>query len=111
MGGGEGLLTTAAVVPAWTWLGLTFPTPKEKEPAVVWPSSSDTVRQVTVYTPSLVEPSPIWSSRGWPGTGCTEPWAWLRPVVSSAWITESFGSGHSEKVITSLDGACLTTDP
>ena len=69
--GGGGLLTTVAVAPP---RGCAF-TPNVNEPAVVWPSSSETVRHVTVNTPSGSDPTPIWISRGVPLTGWTWPFA------------------------------------
>src|SRR5438067_10747776 len=70
-GGGDGLFTTE-VVPTVVADGFAL-TPNVNEPAVVWPSSSETVRHVTVYTPFGTDRTSIWSARGLPGTGRTRP--------------------------------------
>ena len=75
------------------------PTPKANAPLATWPSTAETLRQLTVYTPlPSGEASATCSSRGLPGTGCTPDTpgtTW--PLESRTRTRESLGSGFSLK--------------
>ena len=84
----------AAAAPDGAWT----PMPKAKEPPVTCPSTFDTVRQLTVYTPSASRGSVTRNSCVLPGAGVgllTPETAW--PEESSRDTVDRLGSGASVK--------------
>ena len=75
------------------------PTPKENAFDVTWPSVAETVRHVTVYTPSGTGSSRTRSSRSDPGTSAGGPVGTGAPVSSRTPIVVSDRSGGSVNVI------------
>src|SRR6266545_3612599 len=87
------------------------PTPNANELPVTCPSVFETVRHVTVYTPSGRDGRATWSSSGAPGTGSALPCSTSAPLSSSTWMFDSPGSGGSVNVITTLAGAAWSSSP
>src|ERR1022692_3800230 len=87
------------------------PTPNAYAPVARWPSTSETVFQVTVYTPVSMGLSGTSSSRGCPGTAAVGPASTLNPEPLTTVMLESRGSGVSPKVISTSAGALCTCDP
>src|SRR5215471_21852442 len=98
----------AAAAPEEGWI----PMPKAKEPPVTCPSTFDTVRQLTVYTPSARRGSPTRSSRALPGTtaGLPAPGT-VRPEESSSRTVDRLGSGASVKYSSIAWGALGSDAP
>ena len=92
----------AAAAPAGGWT----PMPKAKEPPVTCPSTFDTVRQLTVYTPSVREGSVARSSRASPDTtaGLPTPGT-IWPEESSRETVDRLRSGASVKYSSITCGA------
>ena len=71
------------------------PTPNENESVVVWPSSTDTALQLTVYTPFGMSPV-----IGTTSVACSwsvgVPVATVVPELFSSSTCDSCGSGSSE---------------
>src|SRR5207247_2374502 len=82
------LAAWAADAPEGAWT----PMPKAKEPPVTWPSTFDTVRQLTVYTPSASRGSAARSSSALRGTGVGLPTpGTARPEESSRTTVDRLG--------------------
>src|SRR6266545_5122451 len=81
------------------------PTPNANELPVTCPSVFETVRHVTVYTPSGRDGRATWSSSGAPPTGSALPCSTSLPFSSSTWTIDRLGSGGSVNVITTFGGA------
>src|SRR4029453_8341295 len=81
------------------------PTPNANELPVTCPSVFDTVRHVTVYTPSGRAGRATWSSSGAPATGSALPCSTSLPFSSRTWMIDRLGSGGSVNVITTFGGA------
>src|SRR5436190_869036 len=75
------------------------PIPNENEPAVTWPSAFETVRHVTVYTPSGRSPTGTAISTLLPGTSSGPPVSTAFPDESSTCTTVRPISGGSVNVI------------
>ena len=72
--------------------------PKAKEPPVTCPSTFETVRQLTVYTPSARRGSLTRNSRALPGAGVGLPTpGTVWPEESSRETVDRLGSGASVK--------------
>src|SRR5215470_8106832 len=100
---GDGTEPAAGEPPLTAWDadapdGAATPIPKAKEPPVTWPSTFDTVRQLSVYTPSASRGSATRNSSALPGTtvGLPTP-ATVRPEESSRATVDRLGSGASVK--------------
>ncbi len=87
------------------------PTPNAYAPVARWPSTSDTVFQVTVYTPVPMGFSGTSSSSGCAGTATVGPASTLSPEPLTTVMLERRGSGVSPKVISTSAGAVCTSDP
>src|SRR5579884_1620204 len=83
------------------------PTPNENAPPVTWPSTAETVRQETVYTPVGNGPSGTINVSGWPGTSRTRPRSTDRPPASRTWTIENETSGRSVNDMVTASGAFL----
>src|SRR5215471_8266619 len=98
----------AAAAPEEGWI----PMPKANEPPVTCPSTFDTVRQLTVYTPSVRRGSAARSSRALPATtvGLPTPGT-VWPEESSSDTVDRLGSGASVKYSSSTCGAVGSDAP
>src|SRR5215471_17596200 len=98
----------AAAAPEGGWT----PMPKANEPPVTCPSTFDTVRQPTVYTPSVRRGSAARSSRALPATtvGLPTPGT-VWPEESSSDTVDRLGSGASVKYSSSTCGAVGSDAP
>ena len=88
------------------------PMPKANEPVARWPSTAETVRQATVYTPFGrfgLRGTASWT--GLPGTGAVGPDVTGAPVVSRTLIVDRFGSGRSPKTIDTSLGDVVSVEP
>ena len=93
-------------------LGGATPTPKANDPAETWPSTAETVRHETVYTPSGSSSvmTPITASpAGSPTNG--SPVTWSVPLASSTRIDVRRRSGVSLKTSRTLSGGRPSVDP
>ena len=91
----------------------TSPTPKAKAPLSTCPSTADTTRQLTVYTPlGSGRDGVTWSCSFSPGTiaGAETPGT-VAPCESRTRTSESWASGSSENVSTMCRGDDGTEDP
>ncbi len=80
--------------------------PNAIEPAVRCPSTRDTMRQFTVYTPLASGRRPRRNVAASPATACRPPAPNDAPDTSSTWTDDSRGSGASVKVRLTVAGAC-----
>jgi len=87
------------------------PTPNEKALAVTWPSVADTVRHVTVYTPSGTGSSRTRTSRSESGASSGAPVGMAVPVSSRTPIVVSERSGGSVNVSEIRSGAVSSNSP
>ena len=87
------------------------PTPKANEPVARCPSTAETVRQATVYTPGPNGLSGTVSCRGSSGTTALGPELTTLPLVSSTRIVDSFGSGSSPNVMVTAVGGVARFAP
>src|SRR3954470_4051888 len=90
--------------------GAFTPTPNENESVVVWPSSTDTALQLTVYTPSGMSPV-IGTTRVLCPCNDGAPVSTGAPELFSRSTSESCASGFSEEFRSSCVGAVSTVDP
>src|SRR5438552_17861861 len=88
------------------------PTPNANEPPVTWPSTLDTVRQLTMYTPSGRDAGMgTTSCRGCPWTARAFAEVTGCPFELRTWIHDRPTSGCSVNVTSTCRGAVATTDP
>ena len=87
------------------------PTPNENALDVTWPSVADTVRHVTVYTPSGTGSSRTRTSRSEPGASSGGPVGTGAPVSSRTPIVVSERSGGSVNVSEIRSGAVSSSSP
>src|SRR3954463_12080892 len=102
---------TALVVPLVPAATAGTPTPDATEPAVVWPSEAEVVRQVVVYTPLSSVATGTLTCVGCPGTLLTAPDSSCLPEASRMWTVVSFRSGTSVKVSSTCVGEVSTLSP
>ena len=87
------------------------PTPNENAFDVTWPSVAETVRHVTVYTPSGTGSSRTRTSRSEPGASSGGPVGTGAPVSSRTPIVVSERSGGSVNVSEIRSGAFSSSSP